>query len=201
MQSVSDQEYYERMPSVVQGLFACMPPERVGIWGYPYPVPIDLRESFLPSEAFTARFADGYNTVFNMVQTMLGGIYLSGHIDCADAQNLALMREAIDLYKQNREILAKSYPIYPTGLTKMDEKGILSLGMLERESCTLLVAVWKTGEQTKAQIDLAKYIGKSGKIDAIYPAREKDNVMLQGSLLCVNFPSCDSAVWCKIVNL
>ena len=37
MQSVSDQEYYERMPSVVQGLFACMPPERVGIWGYPYP--------------------------------------------------------------------------------------------------------------------------------------------------------------------
>ena len=200
MQSVSDQEYYERMPSVVQGLFACMPPERVGIWGYPYPVPIDLRESFAPSAEFTARFADGHNTVFNMVQTMLGGIYLSGHIDCADEQNLALMREAIDLYKQNRATLAKSYPVYPTGLCKMDDKGILSLGMQNDESGELFLAVWKTGEQTKAHIDLAKYVGENAKIEAVYPARETGNVTLEGSALGVNFPTCDSAVWCKIVK-
>jgi alpha-galactosidase len=200
MQSVSDQEYYERMPSVVQGLFACMPPERVGIWGYPYPVMIEHRESFKPSAEFTARFTDGHNTVFNMVQTMLGCIYLSGHIDCADEENLALMKEGIDLYKQNRDTLAKSYPVYPTGITKMADKGILSLGVQEPESGTLLLAVWKTGEQTHAKIDLGKYVGDTAHMEAMYPARAKDTVSLQGSTLHVDFPACDSAVWCKIVK-
>ena len=198
MQSVSDQEYYERMPSVVQGLVACMPPERVGVWGYPYPVMIEHREVFKPSAEFTARFADGHNTVFNMAQTMLGCIYLSGHIDCADADNLALMQEAIDLYKQNRDILAKSYPVYPTGLTRMADEGILSLGMQEPKSGTLLVAVWKTGEQKHAEIDLGKYVGENACMEAMYPARAKDTVSLQGSTLHVDFPDCDSAVWCKI---
>ncbi|MBE6675254.1 MAG: alpha-galactosidase [Ruminococcaceae bacterium] len=198
MQSVSDQEYYERMPSVVQGLVACMPPERVGIWGYPYPVPIDHRISFAPNAEFTAKFEDGHNTVFNMVQVMLGAIYLSGRIDCADEQNLALMAEAIDLYKQNRDLLVKCNPVYPTGLCRMADKGILSLGMHESESGTLLLAVWKNGEQTKAEIDLAKYVGKNAKIEAMYPARAKDTVALQGSVLHVTFPECDSAVWVKI---
>ena len=200
MQSVSDQEYYERMPSVVQGLMACMPPERVGVWGYPYPVMIEHRESFVPSAEFTARFADGHNTVFNMVQTMLGCIYLSGHIDCADAQNLALMTEAIDQYKRNRDLLARSYPVYPTGLARMADKGILSLGMREPESGTLLLAVWKTGEQTHAEIDLAKYVGKGARIAAMYPARAKDSVRVEGSTLCVDFPDCDSAVWVKLLR-
>ncbi|MBQ7380177.1 MAG: alpha-galactosidase [Clostridia bacterium] len=200
MQSVSDQEYYERMPSLVQGLVACMPPERVGIWGYPYPVPIDHREVFAPSAAFAEKFADGHNTVFNMVQVMPGAIYLSGHIDCADEQNLALMKEGIDLYKQNRELLAKAYPVYPTGLARMSYKGILSLGMHEPESGTLLLAVWKTGEQTEAKIDLSKYVGEHARLAAMYPARAADSVKLQGSVLSVNFPDCDSAVWCKIAK-
>ena len=199
MQSVSDQEYYERMPSVVQGLFACMPPERVGIWGYPYPVMIEHRESFKPSAEFTARFADGHNTVFNMVQTMLGCIYLSGHIDCADEENLALMKEGIDLYKQNRDLIAKSYPVYPTGLIKMADKGILSLGMQEPESGTLLLAVWKTGEQTHAKLELGKYLGENARMEAMYPTRAKDTVSLQGSTLHVDFPACDSAVWVKLL--
>ncbi len=198
MQSVSDQEYYERMPSVVQGLVACMPPERVGIWGYPYPVMIDHRESFCPSAEFTAKYADGHNTVFNMVQVMLGAIYLSGHIDCADESNLALMKEAIDLYKQNRDVLVKSNPVYPTGLSRMADEGILSLGMHEPESGTLLLAVWKNGEQKHAQINLAKYVGEHARLEAMYPARAADTVSLQGSVLTVDFPECDSAIWCKI---
>lgn len=198
MQSVSDQEYYERMPSIVQGLVACMPPERVGIWGYPYPVAIDHRESFKPNQEFADRFADGHHTVFNMVQTMLGCIYLSGHIDCADEQNLALMKEGIEIYKQNRELLAGAFPVYPTGLSRMAEKGILSLGMKEPESGTLMLAVWKTGKKTRAQIDLAKYIGDGAAVQTVYPARASDTVSLQGSVLSIDFPDCDSAIWCRI---
>ena len=198
MQSVSDQEYYERMPSVVQGLVACMPPERVGIWGYPYPIMIDHRETFVPNAEFTAKYTDGHNTEFNMVQMMLGCVYLSGHIDCADEQNLALIKEGLTLYKQNRDILLRSNPVYPTGLTRMADKGILSLGMQDSEDGTLLLSVWKTGEQTDAAIDLEKYVGKNGKLEAIYPARATSSVSLNGSTLTVAFPECDSAVWVKI---
>lgn len=198
MQSVSDQEYYERMPSVVQGLVACMPPERVGIWGYPYPIMIDCRETFVPNAEFTAKYTDGHNTEFNMAQMMLGCVYLSGHIDCADEQNLALIKEGLTLYKQNRDILLRSNPVYPTGLTRMADKGILSLGMQDSMDGTLLLSVWKTGEQTDAAIDLEKYVGKSGKLEAIYPARATSSVSLNGSTLTVAFPECDSAVWVKI---
>ena len=72
--------------------------------------------------------------------------------------------------------------------------------MQEPESGTLFLAVWKTGEQANAQINLAKYVGENAKIEAIYPARERENVALQGSALCVNFPACDSAMWCKIIR-
>lgn len=198
MQSVSDQEYYERMPSVVQGLMACMPPERVGIWGYPYPIMIDHRETFVPNAEFTAKYTDGHNTVFNMVQMMLGCVYLSGHIDCADEQNLALIKEGIDLYKKNRDILLYANPVYPTGLCRMADKGILSLGMQDSADGTLLLAVWKTGEQTDAVIDLEKYVGDNAKLDVVYPARATESVKLQGSTLTVTFPKCDSAVWVKI---
>jgi len=200
MQSVSDQEYYERMPSVVQGLVACMPPERVGIWGYPYPVAIDHRVSFVPSPEFSAQFADGHNTVFNMVQTMPGANYLSGHIDCADEQNLALMREAIDLYKQNRDLIAKAHPVYPTGLCRMADKGILSLGMQEEQSGVLMLSIWKTGKEQSTAINLSKYVGEHATLQTVYPARAANAVTLQGSTLTVEFPDCDSAVWCKIVR-
>ena len=108
------------------------------------------------------------------------------------------MKEGIDLYKQNRDILAKSYPVYPTGLSRMADKGILSLGMQEPESGTLLLAVWKTGKQTRAEIDLGKYVGENARIEAVYPVRAGDTVTLQGSTLCIDFPDCDSAIWCKL---
>ena len=80
----------------------------------------------------------------------------------------------------------------------MAEKGILSLGMLHRESNVLMLAVWKNGDEQEAQIDLSKYVGESAQIETVYPMRASDTVSMQGSTLLVNFPTCDSAVWCKI---
>ena len=138
--------------------------------------------------------------MFNMVQMMLGCVYLSGHIDCADEQNLALIKEGIDLYKKNRDVLLYANPVYPTGLCRMADKSILSLGMQDSADGTLLLAVWKTGEQTEAVIDLEKHVGVNGKLSAVYPVRATDSVTLKGSSLTVKFPECDSAVWVKITK-
>jgi hypothetical protein len=110
------------------------------------------------------------------------------------------MREAIDLYKQNRSLIAKAHPVYPTGLCRMADKGILSLGMLESESGVLMLSVWKTGAEQSAEIDLSKYVGENATLETVYPARASQAVTLQGSMLTVSFPDCDSAVWCKIIR-
>jgi hypothetical protein len=63
----------------------------------------------------------------------------------------------------------------------------------------MLLAVWKTGEQTHAEIEIGKYVGEKARIESMYPARAKDTVSLQGSTLHVDFPACDSAVWVKLL--
>ncbi|MBR5881471.1 MAG: hypothetical protein IKZ16_07260, partial [Clostridia bacterium] len=98
-------------------------------------------------------------------------------------------------------LLVKSYPVYPTGTARMADTGILSLGMHKPESGDLMLAVWKNGEQTQARIDLAKYVGEHAKIEAVYPTRAADTVQVQGSVLTVDFPQCDSAIWCKVVKM
>lgn len=54
LQSVSDQEDYFRMPSIVSGSQACIPPETCGIWSYPYPSVIETRETFKATPEFIA---------------------------------------------------------------------------------------------------------------------------------------------------
>ena len=63
--------------------------------------------------------ADGWQTAYNMVNGMMGAMYLSGRICYADELNQKLIADAIAIYKDNRATLAGAVPIYPTGLSRM----------------------------------------------------------------------------------
>ena len=82
----------------------------------------------------------------------------------------------------------------------MADKGILSLGMQEEQSGVLMLSIWKTGKEQSTAINLSKYVGEHATLQTVYPARAANAVTLQGSTLTVEFPDCDSAVWCKIVR-
>jgi hypothetical protein len=43
-------------------------------------------------------------------------------------------------------------------------------------------------------------VGENATLETVYPARASQAVTLQGSMLTVSFPDCDSAVWCKIIR-
>ena len=201
LQSSSDQEDYLRTPSVITGLSACLPPERVGVWACPYPVAIDYRDSFRSSAEFTAGFADGRVTVHNMVSGLMGLMYLSGHIDCADEFNLSLMRQAADIYKRNRTITARAVPVFPAGTLRLSGRETFPYGLLDREGGKLLLAVWSTalpdGTPLQTQIDLSRYAG-AWRIADVYPALPGYTASVSGAILTVTLPERGSAAYIEL---
>ena len=207
IQSTSDQEYYDRYPSIVQGMLACMPPERAGIWAYPYPVDFhDMPEQgdVFPvvgphTKAMIESCADGRQTAFNMVTAMMGCIYLSGRICYADELNERLIADAIALYKENRPILAGAVPVYPTGLTSMSHRGYATLGLLNREAGKLLLAVWQmSAEETDITVDLTPYLTAEATVARLYTALDGSACTLNDGFLSVALPAGNSAAYIEI---
>ncbi len=207
VQSTSDQEYYDRYPSIIQGMLACMPSERAGIWAYPYPVDFhDMPEQgdVFPvagphTKAMIEACTDGRETVFNMVNGMMGCLYLSGRICYADGLNAGLIADAVSIYKENRGVLSGAVPIYPMGLSSMSHRGHTALGLLNREAGKLLLAVWQMRtDETDTVIDLTPYLTDSATVARTYPALEGYACSLNDGYLAVTFPSGNSATYLEI---
>lgn len=198
LQSTSDQEYYYNNPSIIMGTMPLLPPEKAGIWSYPYPALFDVRHDFKPDEEYIAERKDGYETSFNMVTSMMGTMYLSGRIDCCDEENFALVKESVGMYKEIRHLISKSHTVYPTGLCGINEKVVASLGLLSDEA--LLLAVWNinTGKEADVTIDLSKYVDKDITIDKVYPKLPGIDCKGAGKAIKVNLPEKTSAVLIKI---
>ncbi len=199
LQSVSDQEDYFRMPSIVSGSQACFPPETCGIWSYPYPSVIETRETFKKTPEFISQFADGRETAYNMVSALMGLMYVSGHIDCADALNKKLMKEACDLYKKYRATVASSVPVYPDGTFGMNDKGVFAYGLFDRDNGTLLLGVWSTGgEERNKTVNLGKYF-KNPTVETVYPdVKDGAGYNLSDGKLNVTLPAEKTAVFLVI---
>lgn len=171
--STSDQEYYYNNPSIIAGTVAAIQPEKCGIWSYPYPLMYEDRMEN-PEEIFkcTDKFENGEETAFNMINSMLGVMYLSGHIEYADEKNTELIKEAVSLYKENKEFVKKAYPVFTSGMIKVYEKGYYSLGLCDDER--ILLAVWKIDADSEAKtIDLSEYVGDKADVKVIYPTKLK----------------------------
>ena len=207
IQSTSDQEYYDRYPSIIQGMLACMPPERAGIWAYPYPVDFhrmpEQGEVFPVTAAHTTAMieacADGRQTVFNMVNGMMGALYLSGRICYADGLNRRLVADAVSIYKENRGILAGAVPVYPMGLSRMSHAGHTALGLLNRRAGKLLLAVWQVRtEETETTVDLTPYLADSATVVRVYPELSGYSCSLNDGYLTVSLPAGNCAAYLEI---
>lgn len=174
LQSVSDQEIYTLMPSVISGSLANVLPEQLGIWAYPYPHLFFDRDNqeILLSDEYISQMKNGEQTVFNMVNCLLGVPYLSGRIDKADDYNFYLIKQAIEMAKEEREFIANSYPFWPNGFSKIaNAKGFSCVGLINEEENRMLLAVWRLkGDEESYKINLSKFKSKVLKIEQLYPA-------------------------------
>ena len=171
--STSDQMVYYANPSIISGSLACTLPEKAGIWSFPYHLPYLHKQSNYESffnEEYIKAHEDGEETVFNMVTAALGVMYLSGHPDYCDEQNLALYCEGAALYKELRDFTCKAYPIYPGGFFRMCDRGFFSLGMIDEDKTRILLAVWRIGgEEKDGAVDLSKWVKSTSEARMIYP--------------------------------
>lgn len=165
IQSTSDQENYLKNPSIISGSLALMPPEKAGIWCYPYPVGFAKRIKNHLSLSEKKKMADGVQTSFNVVNGFMGATYLSGRIDDMDEVNLNILKESIKVYKENRDFISSSFPIYPKGMLKMSHGKEHALGLINEERSKIVLAVWNLSKTArKIEIDLTKYSMKTCKV-------------------------------------
>ena len=98
LQSVIDQTDYKSNAKIAVAAATTVLPEQAAIWSYP-------KASSCERE-----------TVFNMVNSMVGRIHLSGEIAGLSSENFELVKKAVECYKQNRDEIPRSIPFYPIGL-------------------------------------------------------------------------------------
>ncbi|MBR5279533.1 MAG: alpha-galactosidase [Clostridia bacterium] len=171
IQSTSDQEDYLLYPSVLAGSLALMPPEKAGIWCYPYPLVFEDRLNLKLSDEQVAQFADGEQTVFNVVNGFMGNLYLSGKIHQADAYNTALLKEGLDLYLAWRGKIFESVPIFPCGMISLSARTPYAVGLLHEKTQSILLAVWNlSSEATSFAVDLRRY--NLPECAIVYPCKQ-----------------------------
>ena len=172
LQSTSDQELYRNYPSIVCGSMALMPPEKAGIWSYPYPVMCDDATKEIDESYFTD-MSDGEQTVFNMVSAMCGSLYLSGRIDFCDEYNKALIKEAIETFKSYRGMIKRAYPVFPLGQMSINKRGYLALGLVDQEAGEMILALWNIGAKEKSvSVDLSRFEKDTSSAELIYPRED-----------------------------
>ncbi len=187
IQSTSDQEDYLLYPSILTGSLALMPPEKAGIWCYPYPLCFKDRLNLELREEQLLQFVDGEQTVFNVVNGFMGNLYLSGKIHQADAYNTQLLKEGLDLYMEEREKLFESVPVFPCGTLSISDRKPHAVGLWNEKEKTLFLAVWNLSENADNLIvDLSRYQRKTCELR--YPITKQGvNYAYQQGTLKVSF--------------
>lgn len=172
LQSVSDQENYINLPTIVWGIQRCIPPEKCGIWACPYPLAYSERfksDSEFDRDYYT-EMSDGEQTIFNMSCALFGVICLSGHIEKCDEYNLQLIKQAVDCYKKSREFISSSFPVnlYPQQELYKSGYSVLAL----KSKSKLRIGIFKNRAEGKLTLDLNSLVKGSADICEIYPLKE-----------------------------
>ncbi|MBP3961861.1 glycoside hydrolase family 36 protein [Paenibacillus lignilyticus] len=174
VQSTSDQEFYERYPSILMGTQAAVLPEQSGIWSYPYPLPFleQKQPELVHGQVYQESMKDGEQTIFNLVNGMCGNLVLAGHLYAADVFNMALIQQGLEIYKRERAQIRQSVPVYPSGLARLgDTKEWASFGLNNVSENRMLLAVWKLqSTEDVCEIPLERWFGRHARAELIYPA-------------------------------
>ena len=90
LQSVSDQEIFTNNPSIIRGMQCCMPPEKMGIWSFPFPLLYEHRLSRKQvfTEEYMQKMSDGEQTIYNMLFASI-----INKVNFEDAEQIILLKQ------------------------------------------------------------------------------------------------------------
>ncbi|MCH4163150.1 MAG: alpha-galactosidase [Lentilactobacillus diolivorans] len=150
IQSMTDQTDYVRNGNIAAVGASVVAPEQCAIWSYPL------------------QNGDDEEVIFNMVNAMLVRIHQSGLLNKVTGHRLELVREGITTYKTYRDKIPSMLPIWPDGLSQLDDPWF-SYGL--KNDHEIYLAVWRgINSDPNHHISLAKY-GTIKNVAEIYPAQ------------------------------
>ena len=173
LQSSSDQEFYDKYPSIITGDSLVLLPEHCGIWSYPYPLlgKNKLINGFLDSDEYKRAMADGEQTIFNLISGFCGNLYLSGRIDKADELNISLIKEGIELYKSQRSFIHQGYGYLPKNFTRFNDDDSAAYAITNEDKSRILLAVWRLNQNNPCiDMDFKELAGRNITIKQLYPS-------------------------------
>lgn len=165
LQSMTDQENYLKLPSILVGSSAAVLPEQLAIWSYPL------------------ANADTDQASFNMVTAMMCRIHQSGRLDSLSPAVSQHVAQGIRIYKEVlRKHIPTAVPFYPLATSDVtNSEAQIALGM--RSSEQTLLAVWRIAGPV-----LTKVPWHIRQANLVYPTDLGINVTLMDGTLSVEFP-------------
>ena len=181
LQSVSDQEICTNNPSIIRGMLGCIPPEKLGIWSYPFPTAFSEKgNAGLYNAEYLAERQNGAETVFNMCCAFFGIMTLSGRIDKCDDYNLELIKKGVNAYKASRSFLNGALPVFIGGNQKLFTEGWCALAL--KNGNRLRVGIFRCGGESTAEFELPPEFA-NGKIEELYPCTSQNAELSNGRLI------------------
>lgn len=149
IQSVSDQPNYRCNAYMSAGAPTAVLPEQAAIWSYP----------------MTEDNDDA--VIFNMINSMLQRIHLSGSVTELTDEKFRLIKDAVSVYKNIRSDIASAVPYYPMGLPEHGDDW-LCLAM-KTAGCTRVI-VWRMKSDKESITIPFDFPVKS--VERLYPSKD-----------------------------
>lgn len=175
VQSTSDQTDYRRYPSIMAGSLAAGLPEQMCCWSYP------LADQ------------DDEAVCMNLVTPMLCRWHLSGRIDLLTPGRLALVREAVAVYKSRiRRRIPSMTPFWPLPMRHVHQRGeYLAAGLQDRAGKRAFVSVYRMGaNEPSITLPLANLQLGGAEAELLFPTSLDGEVKLdrRAKTLTVSIP-------------
>ena len=175
LQSTSDQQNLALYAPIAASAPTAATPEQGAVWAYPQP------DDSLDEVAFT------------MASALLGRIHLSGRLPELEPGALALVHEAIGVYKDLRADLPGAVPSWPLGLPGWDDPWIALA--LHTPDATYLTVWRRPGGEPSVTLRPA---GGVAGVEVLYPSSGRAVVAPAPDGITVTLPTAPSAVLLRL---
>lgn len=178
VQSVTDQQDYRATPPIAAAAPLALPPEQTGVW------------------ACVDGTMDREQLTFSLVTALLGRVHLTGRVDTLDADQRAVVREALAAYRAVRSAVGRSMPVWPLGLPGWRDPWIVQGA---RDGDHLYLAVWRRGDSDDDAPDTLRVPlpGRAADeaVEVLYPRWGGESVVVadDGGALELKLPALTSA--------
>jgi len=146
IQSLTDQQDFRLMPPIAAAAPLAITPEQAGVWA--------SLEGAMSNEQLS----------FSLVTSLLSRVHLAGRIDTLDGAQRSVVRDGLRVYRELREDLTSSTPVWPLGLPGWRD-GWIAAG--RRTADSLLLGVWRRDGDAKVRVPLGS--GPVPEVEVLYP--------------------------------